>query len=661
MTNYIIGEHYYTTSKFKNGLHTLDHSKFLNTDEVDALEKSGVYKTASELNHNPTEQEIKNEFPINTAFYRLPTSGRFVYLRSQYTGTANHTPDRHGNFFSHSVILKDNQPSVPAALLFNQFESSFRKGFSIEEDESFKPELSEREIVIDDQNVTAYIPAFTRFCDFLQIENNLKIFSKILDLIVDGTLTTKGNIITICAEKNQVRETILAINFFLPQHIANKISFATYVNNPTRYPFQIAGIIPQCGITTLDTRYYSLVEATPNFEYDIKHAYTKFLSDVIKEKSDNSFEQWKDLNNEIKSLGINEPNLQLNAPILFRNFVKEIFLKDIQDFKNLLNLNLPTEKVNELKKVTVEKNPELYLKYVLGELKNAKSRASWFNEKKEAYLKIYLEHFENNNSFREDYLPYLVEEFREGLSATERSLASLHVLSTSNTNGIKASNWLNERFQEADLWFEDEFIDIEKKLDPVRILNDKYKLQTFQETIPNIMKVKSFDDIRKAAEKDDFVRNIRNYKDFLSKATDKEKTELLLLGFNHDAYFFKMKFQDFDNYIKVVKEYLPEQQPDFWYRFFDNNSRGFNKDNNPKKHSLDYLKKKFVSLLFLKQNENHELFSKLKLDDEYTIRWIEEDIREHTTREAVLETFAEAFKNYTSIRNSSFWNFFGKK
>lgn len=201
---------------------------------------------------------------------------------------------------------------------------------------------------------------------------------------------------------------------------------------------------------------------------------------------------------------------------------------------------------------------------------------------------------------------------------------------------------------------------IENKLEPVRTLNEKYNLNTFQDIIPNIMKVKSFDDIRKAAEKDDFVRNIRNHKDFLSKATDKEKLELLLLGFNHDAYFLKGKFQNFDNYIKVVKEYLPEQQPQFWYYFFDNN-RNFNKDNNPKKHSLDYLKKKFVSLIFLNQNENHELFSKINLEDGYTIRWIEEDIRENTTREAVLQTFAEAFKDYTAIRQSSFWSFFRKK
>ena len=106
---------------------------------------------------------------------------------------------------------------------------------------------------------------------------------------------------------------------------------------------------------------------------------------------------------------------------------------------------------------------------------------------------------------------------------------------------------------------------------------------------------------------------------------------------------------------------MHEQQADFWSRFFDNSNRSFNRDNNPKKHSLDYLKKKFVSFIFINQNENHELFSKLKLEDEYTIRWIEEDIRENTTREAVLQTFAEAFNNYTTVRQSSFWSFFRKK
>lgn len=654
MNKYIVGEHYYTTSKFKNGLHTLDNTKFLSPDEVDSLGKSGVYERASELNKNPTDEEIENNFPVNIAFYKLPNQpNRFVYLHSKYTGRANHTPDRFGNFFSHSVILKDVQPDFPAIHFFNQF--NFKKEFTLQEDEVFKPSLEEREIQVD---VKLLSQTFFSFCNFFTKENNLEIFANVIDIIVNGVLNTKGSGITICGEKERIKEIILAINFFLPQHIANKISFATYVNNPSRYPFQLTGIIPECGITNLDSRYYTLINVASILDYQPKHDYTKFLVNVINEKSDSSFEQWKSLNSELKSLGINEPNSRLNAPIAYQNFVSEIFLKQIGDLRNLLSMNLPQKKVVELKKLTIERNPDLYLKFVLDELKSAKSRAYLFNEKRDAYSSVYLEHFENNKQFRENYLSYLVDEFREGLSSVERSQASLHILSTSNCNGITA-NWINERFQEADYFFEND-IDIEQKVNAVKILNEKYNLDLYQNTIPNIMKIKSFDNIRKAAEKDDFVRGIKKYDNFLSAASDKEKFEVLLLGFNHDANFMKGQFQDFENYISIIKRYLPEQQEEFWYRFFESN-RSFNKDSNPKKHSLDYLKKRFVSLIFLKQHDNLNLFNKLRLEDEYTIRWIEEDIREHTNKEAVLQTFAEAFSNYTSVRNSSFWNIFRRR
>lgn len=654
MNKYIVGEHYYTTSKFRNGLHTLDNSKFLSTDEVDSLEKSGVYQTASGLNNNPTDEEIETNFPVNIAFYKLPNQpNRFVYLHSNYTGRANHTPDRFGNFFSHSVILKDVQPDFPAVHFFNQF--NFKNEFTLQEDEIFKPSLEEREIQVD---VKLLSQTFFSFCNFFTKENNLEIFANVIDIIVSGTLSTKGSGITICGEKERIREIILAVNFFLPQHIANKISFATYVNNPSRYPFQLTGIIPECGITNLDSRYYTLINVATTLSYQPKHDYTKFLVNVINEKSDSSFERWKVLNSELKSLEINEPNSRLNAPIAYQNFVSEISFKQISDLRNLLLMNLPAEKVTELKKITIDKNPDLYLKFVLDELRSAKSRAYLFNEKRDAYSRVYLEHFNNNKQFRENYLSYLVDEFREGLSATEKSQASLHILSTSNCNGL-TPNWINERFQEADYFFEYE-IDIEQKVDAIKILNEKYNLYTYQNSIPNIMKIKSFDDIRKAAEKDDFLRGIKKYDSFLSAASDKEKFEVLLLGFNHDANFMKGEFQDFENYISIVKRYLPEQQEEFWFRFFESN-RSFNKENNPKKHSLDYLKKRFVSLIFLKQHDNLTLFGKLRLEDEYTIRWIEEDIREHTNKEAILQTFAEAFNNYTSVRNSSFWNIFRRR
>jgi len=659
MIAYKIGEHFYTASKLKNGFDTLDYSDFLSTDEVRIISQLALYKAADGLSNSPTQEEIQEIFPVNIAFYKIPIApNRYVYLHSNYTGKANHTPDRDGNYFSHSVILKDIEALCPAVFVFDKFK--FETKLTLEQDKLYQPKLNESILEIDVDELRVYSQYFLKYCSELNEDDSIHLFAMLLDLIVDGKLAIKTNRISICGEHKKVQKVILALNYFLPQHIANKISFATYVNDPTGSPFQITGIIPECGITSLSDSSHSLIDATSIIQHEPKNEYTKFILDILSSKSQIALNDWRIYNNStLLEFSVLEPDSSLNSPILFYNFIKDPLSKTIKDFKALVNSNLPFEKELELKRVTAERNPELYLNFVIDELRIKSGNSYTFQEKLEVFQKIYTDHLDNNNAFRQNCLPQIGDVFRE-ISGNEKSEASLFILLTAKCSDVIPSSWLNELFQLADEYFAPEYMEIENKLEPVRTLNEKYNLNTFQDIIPNIMKVKSFDDIRKAAEKDDFVRNIRNYKEFLSKATDKDKLELLLLGFNHDAYFLKGKFQNFDNYIKVVKEYLPEQQPQFWYHFFDNN-RNFNKDNDPKKHSLDYLKKLFVSLIFINQNENHELFSKIILEDGYTIRWIEEDIRENTTREAVLQTFAEAFKDYTAIRQSSFWSFFRKK
>jgi hypothetical protein len=658
MITYNIGEHYYTASKFKNGFDTLDYSKFLSTDEVRLISQLALYKAADGLSNSPSQEEINEKFPVNIAFIRLPTvPNRFVYLHSNYTGKANHTPDRDGNYFSHSVILKDKDPLCPAVYLFDKF--SFQTKLTIEQDELYQTKLNESTLDIDDDDLRVCNQYFLKYCNELIEDASIQLFAKLLDLIVDGKLAVRTNRITICGEHKKIQKVILALNFFLPQHLANKISFATYVNDPTGTPFQITGIIPECGITSLSDSSHSLIDATSKVQHEPKNDYTKFILEIIGLKSTIALDEWRKYNKStLNEFFVSEPDIRLNSPIRFYNFIKDPLSKNILDFKELINSNLPLEKEQELKRITAEINQDLYLNFVIEELRKISGNSFTFIEKKHVFQQIYLEHLENNNSFRQNCLPQILDIFRE-ISGSDKSEACLFILLTAKCTDVHPPSWLNEVFQLADEYFAPEYMTIEDKLEPVRTLNEKYNLKIYQESIPNIMKVKSFDDIRKAAEKDDFVRNIRNYKDFLNKASDKEKLELLLLGFNHDAYFFKTKFQNFDNYIKVVKDYLPAHQPEFWFRFFENN-RNFNKESNPKKHSIDYLKKKFVSLIFINQIENHDLFSKINLEDSYTIRWIEEEIREKTTREAVLQTFAEAFKDYSAIKQSPFWNFFKK-
>ena len=322
-------------------------------------------------------------------------------------------------------------------------------------------------------------------------------------------------------------------------------------------------------------------------------------------------------------------------------------------------IDLPSVKKRDLLSELIKRNNALLIDYLIDELSLELKKCYILREKQEAFMNIYKEYFVPNNDFRRNNIGSFIDSFRDCLSSNERTLGMVNCLLFINCSDV-STTWLNGAFIWVNNYLEED-LSLNEKIDIANRISEIYELKNLKsESISNIMKNKAFDALKKAAEKDDFIRQFKNHKDSLKSAKEIEIIEVLILAFNRDKYFYKGKFKDFENYITIVKQVLPKNQPDFWFKFFSDNNREFNKDGDIKKHSLDYLKKKFVSLIFLNQNDNHELYSKLNFDD-YSIKWIEEDIREQTSREAILQTFADSFNNYTSIRNSSFWSIFRKK
>ena len=641
-----IGEHYYTTSKFKNGLHTIDRTLFLTTEEVSTLEKFGTYQPPVLFDANSTDEGIRSDFPVNFAFYKLPApSNRFVYLHSKYTGRANHTPDRFGNFFSHSIVLKEVEPTLPAILFFDQVK--FKDSFPPEEDTSFVPGLTERVIELDDR---ALRPFFSELCEFLQHENNISVFSKVYDLLVDGSLLTRGNNITISGDKDRIRKLILSFNFFLPQHLANKISFATYVNSPKGYPFQIIGVIPECRITSLDSRYYTLIDNIENLEYAARHMYTRHIVSIVRENSDRSFENWMNLNEDLKTeFIVNETNTRLNLPALFSNFIADPPNKTLQELKALFNADLPQKKIAELKSVCASANPRMYLEYILDDFRGRVTANSLMMDKKQAFGQLYRIHFNDNDTFRTVYLPYLVDEFKR-VSSEERSEASLDVLSVANCTHVSPESWLDDLFSDADKYFTDIS---ESNISIVNQLGEKYNLSEIHR-IPNIIKTKTFDAVRKSASKSYFLKEIDSHASFINSLTSIQKTEILLIAFNNDEGFYEGIFKEIERHVSLIRKYLADYQPQFWLEFLSNPALakipGFSK--------VERVKKKFVVELFLNPENNYRLFinifNRLDINDEYSVRWMAEEI-ESSGRRGLLSAFYQIFGQPSSSRGSSPW------
>ena len=654
-------EHYFTSSKYKGGFFTLDNSQDLRKEEIVELEKKGLYNPAIKLPSSPTEGEIETLFPENIAFFRLKSSGRFVFLHSKYTGKTNHSVDRFGNFFTHSLILSEGEPTFPAKFIFDK--ADFKKSFNLHEDISFTPQLKTDKIIRFENSDFTSEELFRFFQTFILAEpKRINLLAKVFDLIAEGKIAKPGYNITICDKKINLNDLLLSINYFLPRNIANKISFASYVDNPdsANYPFEITGIIPECGIEKLPEQYFNLVDSIKHADYFACQPYTKLLMEII---SSGNYSNWKNLLKEVEEFEIDELNQKINAPALFVDFKNNIQHKTMEDFNALLLLNLSKNKEIQVKHFFLEKRPDIYLDFIRTELRKEVLKSYNLKGKLEAFGKLYVEHFAENETFRTTLLSQFVESFRDELSSDEKIAASVHVLTISNCLNVSPKSWVSEKMEEADLWFENESIDIENKLDALQSLNKKYSLQDFENLIPNIMKVKALDNLITGAKNGNLLKHVDKYKSVLKSLKDSERQTVFVLALNNENLKGQFDHKNFSKYIKMIKEYF-ENEGDFWYTYFKNNKGANSSNNDFKKHSLEYLMKCFIVSNFKNEEYRFELIEKLLPLDDYSRRWIEEEIRETSNKESVFIAFKDYLNTVSNTQKSSSsfgWNIFKTK
>lgn len=324
--------------------------------------------------------EVK-DYPINFAHYTVEDSEhrqRPVLLFSKYTGATNHTPDRPGNYITHSVVFSESIDGFSIPQLFECI--PFRKSLTIEEESTFVPPAET--LLCEPDDLMPDIPKALRFLQTRQ--GLLNAFLEIVDCIISGWIEDKSHSIVINSSTNQESiGLIFALYSILPSTTINGYSFATFISNPSTVPFQICGVVPECKATRLDPTYFKVLETGDDSKlYQPINSITRFLNECIATANADNV---KALSNLLGKYGINHLDRRAELPFLIRDFKQHISEKTLDDLNHVLSIFSPRQ--SEHKKALVEfvstTNPGLFFEYskqeVGDELSQADSLTSQIN------------------------------------------------------------------------------------------------------------------------------------------------------------------------------------------------------------------------------------------------------------------------------------------
>ena len=214
-----------------SGFQTYSKSEEITKNEQREIEKLGLYAPPLNLPSQPTEEEIRNNFPDSFSFYRL-SSGRYCILSSNYVGL-DHT-NRYGNYFCHALVLNEGQfPFYPIELFNSPF---FKHNLSSEElNITYKPSPLP-DIRIEDLETTGNIN-FQAISSFFDEDHRIDTLKKIIDSVL---LSKKNNRpLVICDTQDLIPFWFAAVQMAFPIEMAHQLTFTTYTINPEYVPAKL--------------------------------------------------------------------------------------------------------------------------------------------------------------------------------------------------------------------------------------------------------------------------------------------------------------------------------------------------------------------------------------------------------------------------------------
>ncbi len=221
----------YTSSRFNiersTGFFTFSMSERLTKEEKEELiEYAAHYDAPDSFPKQPTLEEL-SAFPVAFSYFHLK-NGKSVICRTQYVGK-DYASSRYGNFFAHALVLENGDWDKPLDYLNSV---TFARGLTSAEQSLTTvppslPELARSEVRLSN--------AFSPY-DTVQLSTSiLNIVSRIVDGFFNA-LKNKCNLVVFLDDKNlnKYPTTILAAFLkILPKEIARKVTFSTYVHDPT--------------------------------------------------------------------------------------------------------------------------------------------------------------------------------------------------------------------------------------------------------------------------------------------------------------------------------------------------------------------------------------------------------------------------------------------
>jgi hypothetical protein len=554
-SNYYIAHHYYTASKKYGGFNTFFATNNLESNEVTELESNCNYYPPIKLSLNIiTELDIK-ELPIANIYSDLTGTDKKVLRNIVYTGTSNHTPDRHGNFLSHSVVFSDNLCKIRLPVLFNNIE--FRKTLSIEEEKTFKNDSTELQILNYKNKEKEQIKESLSF--ILENEKYKLVFYEILDILIDGWLNEKGKNITICSNKDEVKNFIFSIYSILPSFLINQYSFATYVHNPEKYSYQFTGIVPECDISNLNQEYFKMLNLDNNKEnYQIKHEFTRYFDNILKNDDTSTIiKLLSELEQSLIDLKFDEISLKLNDAIEIIRFKNNIYNSELNELIKVLKfIEIQDVKKNLIDFVRSHK-PELYFAYIISEFNNNYVQTNEHSVKAKLFEEYYDNYFKNDTDFRKQFFYDFFTEYKKLLAIEDQFKASLNLLLNQNfKNALETQNILNElRFVDSNFTK----LGFEEELEQITLLYEK----SINETMPNLYRIIITRNLNNDISKNKFLEKFSNYEDLIKTMSQEQKNEIYQKTVNNPALltnFSDSNKQAFNSLLGIVTETINDEQ-----------------------------------------------------------------------------------------------------
>ncbi|MBR4753262.1 MAG: hypothetical protein IK077_16055 [Thermoguttaceae bacterium] len=224
----------YTSSKYNieqsTGFFTFSKSESLTNEEKNELvKKVAHYDPLEFLPKRPTQEEL-NSFPVAFSYFRL-SNRKAVLCRTQYIGM-DYASSRYGNFFAHALVLQNKKDNWDDPLCYLN-SSTFARELTQEEIELGRVPEPLPELALEDvekKNTPASRIKINR--DWLNILKRLVDgFYKALNIGTNLVVYLDDNLL-----KDYAAPILAWFLKILPEEVRKKVSFCTYVREPSYEP-----------------------------------------------------------------------------------------------------------------------------------------------------------------------------------------------------------------------------------------------------------------------------------------------------------------------------------------------------------------------------------------------------------------------------------------